>query len=70
MKNGKKVIVLNDSMLQHQKPDILSKSGSNVNVCYYLGATKKDITDRFRRVIRKKPEAIIINVGTNNLKIQ
>ena len=70
MKNGKKVIVLNDSMLQHQKPDILLKSGNNVNVCYYLGATKKDIADRFKRFIRKKHEAIIINVDTNNLKIQ
>ena len=54
-------------MLQHQKPDILSKSGNKVNVKFYLSATTGDITDHLRPAMRKKPDAIIIHTGTNDL---
>ena len=67
LQNGKKVIVLSDSMLRHQKPDIPSKSGNKVNVKLYPGATTKDITDHLRPVMRKKPDAVIIHTGTNDL---
>ena len=39
---GEKVIVLSDSMLRQQKPDILSRSGNKVNVRIYPGATIED----------------------------
>ena len=67
LQNGKKMIVLNDSMLRHQKPDIPSKSGNKVNVKFYPGATTEDITDYLRPAMRKKPDAIIIHTGTNDL---
>ena len=67
LQNGKKVIIPGDSMLQHQKTDILSKSGNKVNVKFYLSATTGDITDHLRPAMRKKPDAIIIHTGTNDL---
>ena len=67
LQNGKKVIVLGDSMLWHQKPHILSKSGNKVNIKFYPGATTEDITDHLRPAMRKKPDAIIIHTGTNDL---
>ena len=45
LQNGKKVIILGDAMLGHQKPDILSKSDNTVNVKFYPGATAEDITN-------------------------
>ena len=63
----KKVILLGDSMFQHQKSDILSKSGNKVNVKFYPGATTEDITDHLRPAMKKKPDAIIIHTGTNDL---
>ena len=67
LQNGKKVIIPGDSMLQHQKPDILSKSGNKVNVKFYLSATTGDITDHLMPAMRKKPDAIITHTGTNDL---
>ena len=54
-------------MLRHQKPYILSKSSNKVNVKFYPGATIEDITDHLRPAMRKKPDAIIIHAGTNDL---
>ena len=61
------MIILGDSILRHQKPDILSKSGNKVNVKFYPGATTKDITDQLRPAMRKKPNVIIIYTGVNDL---
>ena len=63
LQNGKKVILLSDSMLRHQKPDILSKSSNNVKVKFYLGATTENIEDYLRPATRK----IIIYAGTKDL---
>ena len=67
LQNVKKVIRLGDSMLRHQRPDILSKSGNKVNVKFYPSATTEDITDHLRPAMKKKPDAIIIHTGTNDL---
>ena len=64
LQNGNKVIILGDSMLRHQKPDILSKSGYKVNVKFYPGATTEDITDHLWSAMRKKLDVIIIHTGT------
>ena len=66
LQNGKKVIILSDSILWHQKPDILSKSPNKVNVKFYPGATEEDITDHLRPAMRKKPDTIIIQTGIND----
>ena len=52
-------------MLPQQKPDILSKS--SVKVKFYPRATTEDITDHLWSAMRKKPYAIIIHTGTNDL---
>ena len=54
-------------MLWYQKPDILPKSGNKVNIKFYSGATRGDITDHHRPGIRKKPDAIIVHTVTNDL---
>ena len=63
------MIVLSDSMLRHQKPDILYKCGNKVNIRFYVGATTKDITDHLGPAMRKKPDGIIIHADTNDLSI-
>ena len=60
------MIILGDSILRHQKPDILSKSGNKVNVKFYPGATTKDI-NQLRPAMRKKPNVIIIYTSVNDL---
>ena len=62
--NGNKMIILGDSMLRHEKPDTLSKSGNKVSVKFYPGATTEDITDHLWPAMRKKPDVIIIHTGT------
>ena len=54
-------------MLRYQKPDILSKSSNKVNAKFYPGAITEYITDHLRPAMRKKPDAIIIHTGTNDL---
>ena len=49
--NGKKVIVLRDSMLRYH-------SGNKVNAKFYPSATTKDITDHLRSALREKPDLI------------
>ena len=67
LQNGKKVIVLGNSMLRHQKRDIIPKSSNKVHVRFYPGTTTEDITDHLRLTMRKKPDAITIHAGTNDL---
>ena len=67
LQSGKKVIILGDSMLRHQKLDIILKSDNKVNVKFYPSATTEDITDHLRPAMRKKPGAIIMHTGTNDL---
>ena len=38
-----------------------------MNVRFYPGATTEDISDNLRSNMRKKPEAIMIHAGTNDL---
>ena len=59
LQNGKKVIVLGHSMLQHQKPNIYSKSSNKVKAIFYPGVRTEDITDHLRPAMRKKPDTTV-----------
>ena len=54
-------------MLRYQRPNFLSKNNNLVNVIFHPGTTTEDIVDFIKPVIRKKPDAVIIHAGTNDL---
>ena len=63
----KKIVIIGDSMLRYQRLKFLSKNNNFVNVRFHPGATREDIGDFFKLVIRKKLDAVIIHAGTNDL---
>ena len=54
-------------MLRYQRPEFLSKNNYFVNVRSHPAATTVDFVDFIKPVIRKKPDAVIIYAGTNEL---
>ena len=64
---NKKIIIIGDSMLRYQRPKFLSRNNNFVNVRFHQGTTTEDIVDFITPVIRKKPDAVIIHAGTNDL---
>ena len=64
---NKKIIIIGNSMLHYQRPKFLSKNNNFVNVRFHPGTTTEDIVDFIKPVIRKKPDAVIIHAGTNDL---
>ena len=64
---NKKIIIIGDSMLRYETPKFLSKNYNFVNVRFHRGATTEDIVDFIKPVIKKKPDAVIIHAGTNDL---
>ena len=54
-------------MLRYQRPKFLSKNNNFVNVRFHPGTTTEDIVDFIKPVIRKKPDAVIIHAGNNDL---
>ena len=63
----KKIVIIGYSMLRYQRLKFLSKNNNFVNVRFHPGATREDIGDFFKLVIRKKLDAVIIHAGTNDL---
>ena len=53
-----KVIIAGDSMIQHLK----------VQIATFPGATTLDMTDHIKPIQRKRPDKLILHVGTNNLR--
>ena len=54
-------------MLRYQRPKFLSRNNNFVNVRFHQGTTTEDIVDFITPVSRKKPDAVIIHAGTNDL---
>ena len=54
-------------MLRYRRPKFLSKNNNFVNVRFHPDTTTEDIADFTKPVIRKKPDAVIIHAGTNDL---
>ena len=66
-KKNKKIIIIGDSMLRYQRPKFLSRNNNFVNARFHQGTTTEDIVDFITPVSRKKPDAVIIHAGTNDL---
>ena len=64
---NKKIIIIGDSMLRYQRPKLFTKNNNFVNVILHPGTRTEDIVDFIKPVIRKKPDAVIIHAGTNDL---
>ena len=63
----KKITVIGDSMVKFLRSDEMSSVNNAVNVLKYLGSTTDIMVDYVRTVTRKKPDVIIMHVGTNDL---
>ena len=46
----------------------MSKDNNKVRVSTFPGCTTKDMRDHIKPIIRKKPDQLIIHVGTNSLR--
>ncbi|XP_022785905.1 uncharacterized protein LOC111326225 [Stylophora pistillata] len=63
----KKVIIAGDSVLKHLQGHKMSRN-SRVKVSSFPGCTMEDMQDFVKPVLRKKPDEIILHVGTNSLR--
>ena len=65
--NKKKVIVVGDSITKFLRSDELSTSERSVTVMKHPGCSTEDMTDYIKPIARKKPDTILLHVGTNDL---
>ena len=65
--NKKKVIVVGDSVTKFLHSDQLSTSERSVTVVKHPGSSTEDMTDYIKPIARKKPNTILLHVGTNDL---
>ena len=63
----KKIAVIVDSMVKFLRSDEMSSVDNAVNVMKHPGSTTDDMVDYVRPVTRKKPDVIIMHVGTKDL---
>ena len=65
-KRTNNVVVIGDYMLNNINARRLSRS-KKVDVLNFLGATNSDIVNEIDEVLKRKPESLIIHIGTNDL---
>ena len=63
----KKVIVVGDSITKLLRSDELRTSERSVTVMKHPGCSTEDMTDYIKPIARKKPDTILLHVGTNDL---
>ena len=62
-----KTAIVGDSLVKGLHQHRLAKSANqNVGVKCFAGATVGDISDYIKPVLRKKPDNIVLHVGTND----
>ena len=66
MAKKKLVFIAWDSIIQHVQGWYLSMNDKHVAVKSFSGARIADMDDYLRLLLRKKPDEIILHVGTNN----
>ena len=64
----KLVFIAGDSMIQHVQGWDLSTNDKHVAVKSFSGARTADMEDYLKPLLRKKPDEIILHVGTNNIR--
>ena len=65
--NSKKVMVIGDSIVKYLRSDELSSTDKSISIMKYSGCSSEDILDYVKPIARKKPDTLIIHVGTNDL---
>ena len=68
MAKKKLVFIAGDSIIQHVQGWDLSTNDKHVAVKSFSGAQIADMDDYLRPLLRKKPDEIILHVGTNNIR--
>ena len=68
-RSKKSTIIAGDSILKHLQGRNLSDPQSKVQVSSFPGCSTADMIDHIRPLVRRKPDTIIIHVGTNSLRI-
>ena len=63
----KKVIVVGHSIRKFLRFDELSTSERSVTAMKHPGCSTEDMTDYIKPIARKKPDTILLHVGTNDL---
>ena len=64
--NKKTVLIVGDSMLNGIEENRISNEKFDVDIKYYSGAKVCDIIDKTNDIVKKKPDCLILHVGTNN----
>lgn len=62
-----KVLIVGDSMTKFIKPNKLSKK-HHVQSYSFAGAKVEDMNDFVKPLLRRRPDKVIVHVGTNNVK--
>ena len=62
------IIIAGDSILKHLNAHKMSKDNNKVKVATFPGCTIRDMRDHIKPILRKKPDQLIIHVGTNSLR--
>ena len=55
-------------MIKHINGYKMSKANTKVRVSSFPGCTTQDMADYIKPIIRKKPNQLVLHVGTNNLR--
>ena len=61
-------VIVGDSIIKYVKGWEISNSSERVTVKSFSGATVDDMKDFIRPILRKKPEKLILHIGTNDLR--
>ena len=65
--NKEKVLIVGDSMTKFIKPNKLSRK-HHVQSYSFAGAKIEDMNDFVKPLLRRRPDKVIVHVGTNNVK--
>ena len=63
----KKVMVIGDSIVKYLRLDELSSSDKSISIIKHLDCSSGDMVDYVKPEAKKKPDALLIHVGTNDL---
>ena len=66
--NKRKIIIAGDSIIQHVHGWELSNENCNVAGKSFCGSKIEDMQDYLKPLIRRKPDEIILHIGTNNIR--
>ena len=60
-------MVIGDSIVKYLRSDELSSSDKSISIMKHPDCSSEDMADYAKPVARKKPDTLIIHVGTNDL---